>query len=63
MVSPKKCKTVDLPNNVLNLSSLVRSVVENIHVISKMKCKTFSMLEYAQYFGSIVKESLERTMK
>lgn len=39
--------------------SLLTTQVENLHAVSHFKHETFSILQYAQDFGTIVKESLK----
>ncbi|CAB4014850.1 Hypothetical predicted protein [Paramuricea clavata] len=51
----------DFPNYELDISTLLSTVVENLHAVSHFKSDTFSYLKYAMDFGSIVKESLKRT--
>ncbi len=51
----------DFPNYELDISTLLSTVVENLHAVSHFKSETFSYLKYAMDFGSIVKESLKRT--
>ncbi len=47
------------PELSINMASLVTTVVENIHAVSRMKHETFTVLEYAQDFSNIMKESLK----
>ncbi len=49
------------PELSINLASLVTTVVENIHAVYRMKHETFTVLEYAQDFRNIVKESLKHS--
>ena len=51
----------DFPNYELDISTLLSTVVENLHAVSHFKSDTFSYLKYAMDFGSIVKGSLKRT--
>ena len=37
--------------------------MENLHAVSHFKNETFTALQYAQDFGTILKESLKRTTK
>lgn len=46
----------------VELATLLTTQVENLHAVSHFKHDTFSALQYAQDFGTIVKESLKRTM-
>ena len=50
----------DFVNNIA-LQSLLTTQVENLHAVSHFKHETCSFLQYAQDFGTIVKESLKRT--
>ncbi|KXJ07208.1 hypothetical protein AC249_AIPGENE9328 [Exaiptasia diaphana] len=43
------------------LKTLLTTQVKNLHAVSHFKHETFSVLEYAQDFDSVVKESLQRT--
>ncbi|CAB4045052.1 Hypothetical predicted protein, partial [Paramuricea clavata] len=45
------------------LESLLTTQVENLHAVSHFKHEIFSVLQYAQDFDTIVKESLKRTTK
>ena len=45
----------------LNHATFLTTHVENLHAVSHFKHETFSVLQYAQDFGTIVKESLKRT--
>lgn len=47
----------------VELSTLLTTVVENLHAVSHFKHETFTQLQYAQDFGTITKESLKRTTK
>ena len=52
---------VHLPQLDINLGSLITTVVENMHAVSRMKNETFSVLQYAFIVSYIVKESLMRS--
>ena len=45
----------------IELQTLLTSQVENLHAASHFKHDTFIVLEYAQDFGTTVKDSLKRT--
>ena len=45
------------------LETLLTTQVENLHAVSLFKHETFTVLQYAQDFGTIVKESLKRTSR
>ena len=45
----------------LLLETLLTTKVENLHAVSHLKHETFTVLTYAQDFGTICKESLKRT--
>ena len=47
----------------LLLETLLTTVVENLHAVSHLKHETFTVLTYAQDFGTICKESLKRTSR
>ena len=47
----------------VELSTLLTTVVENIHANSHFKHETFTALPYSQDFGTITKESLKRIAK
>ena len=48
----------------VDLTTLLTTHVENLHaVVSHFKHETFSVLQYAQNFGTFVKESMKRTTK
>ena len=47
----------------LYLSTLLTTMVENLHAVSHFKNNTFSVLQYSMDFGTIVKESLKRISK
>ena len=47
----------------IDLVELLTTQVENLHAVSHFKHETFSALNYSQYFGTIVKESLKRITK
>ena len=51
----------DLEN--LDLSTLLTTMVENLHAVSHFKNDTFSVLQYSMDFGTIVKEYLKRITK
>ena len=53
-----KCINCQYFENV-NLVTLLTTQVENLHAISHFKHETFSVLQYAQDFGTNVKESLK----
>ncbi len=50
----------DFVDNIA-LQSLLTTQVENLHAVLHFKHETFSFLQYAQDFGTTVKESLKRT--
>ena len=43
--------------------TLLTTQVENLYVVSHFKHETFTVLQYAQDFGTIVKESIKRTSR
>ena len=43
------------------LETLLTTQVENLHAVSHFKHETFTVLQYAQDFGTIVKESMKCT--
>ena len=45
------------------LETLLTTQVENLHAVSHFKHETFTVLQYAQDFGTIVKESIKRTSR
>ncbi|PFX29380.1 hypothetical protein AWC38_SpisGene5870 [Stylophora pistillata] len=47
----------------IELSTLLRVVVENLHAVSHFKHATFTALQYSQDFGLITRESLKRVTK
>ena len=48
----------------LDLSTLLTTMVENLHIVFHFKSKTyFSLLRYAVDFGTIDKQSLKRATK
>ena len=47
----------------VDLRTLLRTLVENINAVSHFKNETFTASQYAQDFGTILKESLKRTTK
>ena len=47
----------------IDLRTLLTTQVENLHAVSHFKNETFTALQYAQDFGTILKESLKRTTK
>ncbi|XP_014674326.1 PREDICTED: uncharacterized protein LOC106814524 [Priapulus caudatus] len=53
------------PNFIENidLTTCLTTVVENLHAVSHFKHETFSVLQYARDFATILKESLKRTTK
>ena len=57
------CPVYDLSD--LDLSTLLTTMVENLHAVSHFKSETFSLLRYAVDIGTyaIVKESLKRATK
>jgi len=59
--SLKNFPTYDLID--LDLSTLLTTMVENLHAVSHFKSETFSHLRYAVDFGTIFKESLKRVTK
>ena len=52
----------DLSQSEYNVKSvtLLTNVVENLHAVSHMKHQTFSVLEYARDFSTIIRESIKR---
>ena len=44
----------------VNLNTLLKSLVANLHILPHCKHDTFSVLDYARGFGTIMKESLKR---
>jgi len=46
--------------DIVNLETLLTTLVENIHAVSHLKHETFSLLQYAMDLGTIVKESMKR---
>ena len=55
-----KCINPQCFENV-NLAILLTAQVENLHAVSHFKHETFSVQQYAQDFGTFVKESPKRT--
>ena len=47
----------------IELSTLLTTVVENLHTVSHFKHETFTALQYSQDFRLITKESLKRVTK
>ena len=47
----------------LLLGTLLTTVVENLHAVSHLKHETFTVLTYAQDFGTVCKESLKCTTR
>ena len=45
------------------LETLLTTHVENLHAVSHFKHETFTVLQYALDFGTIVKESIKRTSR
>lgn len=45
------------------LETLLTTEVENLHAVSHFKHETFTVLQYAQDFGTIFKESPKRTSR
>ena len=45
------------------LVTLLKTQVENLHAVSHFKHETFTVLQYAQDFGTIMKESIKRTSR
>ena len=45
----------------MDVSTLLTTVVENLHAVSHFKHDTFSMLDYARDFGTVMKESIKRS--
>ena len=45
------------------LETLLTTQVENLHAVSDFKHETFTVLQYAQDFGTIVKESIKRSSR
>ena len=52
----------EFADNIL-LETLLTTQVENLHAVSHFKHETFTVLQYAQDFGTIVKESIKRTSR
>ena len=46
--------------DIVNLETLLTTLVENIHAVSHFKHETFSLLQYAMDLGTIVNESMKR---
>ena len=55
-INPEFAKHIDW-------STLLTTVVENRHAVYHFKHDTFSVLQYAMGFGTILKESLKRITK
>ena len=57
--------TIVNPNykDTVDWKILLTTIVENLHVVSNFKHKTFDALQYATDFGTISKESLKRITK
>ena len=55
-INPKFAKHIDW-------STILTTVVENLHDLSHFKHETFSVLQYAMDFGTISKKSLKRITK
>ena len=49
--------------NDVELCTLLTTLVENLHAVSRFKHETFTALQYAQDLRTITKESLKRTTK
>ena len=47
----------------VDLRTLMTTIAENFHAVSRFKNETFTALQYARDFGTIAKESLKRTTK
>ena len=47
----------------IQLETLLTTQVENLHAVSHFKYEIFTVLQYAQDFGTIVKESIKRTSR
>ena len=47
----------------VDLTNLLTTQVDNLHAVSHFKHESFSVLQYAQDFVTIVKESMKRTTK
>ena len=47
----------------IEMTVFLTVVAENIHAVSQMKHKIFSMYEYAQDFGKFFKEATKRSTK
>ena len=45
----------------VELCTLLTTVVENIHAVSHFKHETFTALQFSQDFGTITKETLQKT--
>ena len=60
LIDNVKCLNPQYFENV-NLATLLTTQVENLHAVSHFKHKIFSVLQYAQDFGTIAKESLKGT--
>ena len=50
-------------NPVNLLETLLTTEMENLHAVSHFKHEIFTVLTYAQDFGTICKESLKRTSR
>ena len=50
-------------NDSIDWQTLITTQVENLHAVSHFKLETFSALQYAVDFGTILKESLKRITK
>lgn len=59
LVDNLKNLNVSYTDNI-NLETLLTTIVENLHAVSHFKDETFSVLQYALDFGTIVKESMQR---
>ena len=51
------------PNYRIATASLITSVVENLHAVSRLKKETFSAIEYARELPQIVRESHKMSTK
>lgn len=45
------------------LETLLTTQVKNLYAVSHFKHETFTVLQYSQDFGTIVKESIKRTSR
>ncbi|XP_066020793.1 uncharacterized protein [Pocillopora verrucosa] len=62
-VSSKTQESLVLLERGMEQLTLLTTQVENLDAVSYFKNETFTALQYAQDFGTILKESLKRTTK